>query len=165
MTAEPPATLVEIAPRRRRIWPFLVGIVLTLLLLVGLVVTGFALAFGVRFTRNSTAVYSDNVIHFERGSIGADQGSGIPYWIWQALPRLFPEAFGGRLDYRAFGFLYRSDDKGRQEDLPIGISKRNVQGVDLVWFNCAVCHTGTYRLSEGAERVVVPGMPANNLDL
>lgn len=165
MAAEPPVIRVEFAPQWRRIWLLPVVIPLALLLLVGLIVTGFALVFGVRSMRNSTAVYSDNVIHFERGSIGADQGSGIPYWIWQALPRLYPEAFGGRLDYRAFGFLYRSDDKGHQEDLPIGISKRNVQGVDLVWFNCAVCHTGTYRLSEGTERVVVPGMPANNLDL
>ena len=68
-------------------------------------------------------------------------------------------------DYRAFGFLYRTDDQGRQEDLPIGISKRDYQGVDLVWFNCAVCHTGTYRTSENGARVTVAGMPSNNLDL
>ena len=42
--------------------------------------------------------------------------------------------------------------------IPIGISKRDYQGVDLVWFNCAVCHTGTYRTSEGAPRAVVAGM-------
>ena len=78
---------------------------------------------------------------------------------------MFPAEFDGRLDYRAFGFLYRIDSQGRQEDLPIGISKRDFQGVDLVWFNCAICHTGTYRTSEGAERVIVRGMPSNNLNL
>src|SRR5262249_6906223 len=31
--------------------------------------------------------------------------------------------------------------------------------------HCAVCHTGTYRTSEGAARVTVAGMPSNNLDL
>ncbi len=85
--------------------------------------------------------------------------------VWQALPRLFPEAFGGRQDYKAFGFLYRTDDKGKQDDLPIGISKRNFQGIDLVWFNCAVCHAGSYRLTDGGAQTIVPGMPANNLDL
>ena len=43
--------------------------------------------------------------------------------------------------------------------------KRDYQGVDLVWFNCAVCHTGTYRTSENGARVTVAGMPSNNLDL
>ena len=138
---------------------------MALLLLIGGVVAGFALIYGKRLLRNNTEVYRDNIAHFEHGSIGADEGSGMPYWVWQALPRLFPEAFDGRLDYRAFGFLYGTDAQGRQDDLPIGISKRDYQGVDLVWFNCAVCHVGTYRRSEGAQRVMVPGMPSNNLDL
>ena len=165
MAAEAPVTYVEAQSRRRRRLFLPVVIVLAFLLLVGLVAVGFGLVFAKRLTRNTAAVFPDIVAHFEHGSIGADEGSGMPYWVWQALPRLFPEAFDGRLDYRAFGFLYRTDDRGRQEDLPIGISKRDYQGVDLVWFNCAVCHTGTYRTSEGAARVIVPGMPSNNLDL
>ncbi|MEM6660161.1 MAG: hypothetical protein AAF625_18890, partial [Pseudomonadota bacterium] len=59
-----------------------------------------------------------------------------------------------------FGFLYDGT-----QDLPIGISKRRVSGVDLVWFNCAVCHAGTYRASEEDEPQIVTGMPAHQLDL
>ena len=165
MATEAPVTYVESELKRRRRLLLPVAIVLALLLLVGIVVAGFGLIFGKRLLRNSTAVYPNDIEHFEHGSIGADEGSGIPYWVWQALPRLFPEAFDGHLDYRAFGFLYQTDDQGRQKDLPIGISKRDYQGVDLVWFNCAVCHVGTYRTSEGGARVMVPGMPSNNLDL
>jgi mono/diheme cytochrome c family protein len=166
VTTEPPVTYVETELRRRRRYLLVPAvIVLALLLLIGLVVAGLGLVAAKRLTRNSTTAYPDIVAHFERGSIGADEGSGMPYWVWQALPRLFPEAFDGRSDYRAFGFLYRTDEQGRQEDLPIGISKRDYQGVDLVWFNCAVCHTGTYRTSENSARVIVAGMPSNNLDL
>ena len=38
-------------------------------------------------------------------------------------------------------------------------------GIDLVWFNCAVCHSGTYRQKESGAASIVAGMPANNLDL
>ena len=165
LAPEPPVTYVETELHRRRRLLLAVVAVLVLFLLIGLVAVVLGLVAAKRLTVNRTEAYPDIIAHFERGSIGADEGSGMPYWVWQALPRLFPETFGGRLDYRAFGFLYRTDDQGRQEDLPIGISKRDYQGVDLVWFNCAVCHTGTYRTSEGAPRAVVAGMPSNNLDL
>ena len=165
LAPEPPVTYVESQSQRRRRLLLAVLAVLLLFLLIGFVAVVLGLVAAKRLTVNRTEAYPDIVAHFERGSIGADEGSGMPYWVWQALPRLFPETFGGRLDYRAFGFLYRTDDQGRQEDLPIGISKRDYQGVDLVWFNCDVCHTGTYRTSEGAPRAVVAGMPSNNLDL
>ena len=136
-----------------------------LLMLAGLVLVILGIYLAIRLQKNSAETYPDIVAHFERGSIGADEGSGLPYWVWQALPRLFPDQFDGRLDYRAFGFLYRTGTYGTQEDLPIGISKRDYQGVDLVWFNCAVCHVGTWRATEGGERHLVAGMPANNFDI
>ncbi len=165
MTAEPPVTFVEatLRERRRVLLPF--ALLLGLLTVVGLAVALLGVSVALRLMRNDTAYFPDVVAHFEHGSIGADEGSGLPYWVWKALPRLFPAEFDGHLDYRAFGFLYRTDRDGRREDLPIGISKRDYQGVDLVWFNCAVCHTGTWRPSEGAEATIVSGMPSNNLDL
>ena len=163
--SEAPVTYVEAQLRRRRRLLLPLLILLVLLLAVGLIAVGFALAAAERLTRNRTEAFPDIVAHFEHGSIGADQSSGIPFWVWKALPRLFPAEFDGHLDYRAFGFLYRTDSHGRQEDLPIGISKRDFHGIDLVWFNCAICHTGTFRTSEGAERVIVRGMPSNNLNL
>jgi mono/diheme cytochrome c family protein len=173
MTAEPPVyvknespvTYVEQVSKKRRRLLLPVVLFLVLLMLIGLFLVGLGLYFAVRLQRDSAAPYPDIVAHFERGSIGADEGSGLPYWVWQALPRLFPESFEGRLDYRAFGFLYRTKPDEAQEDLPIGISKRDYQGVDLVWFNCAVCHVGTVRRSETAKPEIVPGMPSNNLNL
>ena len=165
MTVDPPVTYVETQLRQRRRLLLPVAIVLVLLALIGLVAVVLGLVAAMRLSVNRPQVFPDIVAHFEHGSIGADQSSGIPFWVWRALPRLFPAEFDGRLDYRAFGFLYNTDAHGRQEPLPIGISRRDFRGVDLVWFNCAVCHTGTYRTSEGAARVMVPGMPSNNLNL
>ena len=110
MTTEPPVTYVESELRRRRRYLLVPAvIVLALLLLIGLVAAGLGLAAAKRLTRNGTAAYPEIVAHFERGSIGADEGSRMQYWVWQALTRQFPEAFDGRSDYRAFGFLYRTD--------------------------------------------------------
>jgi hypothetical protein len=84
--------------------------------------------------------------------------------VWKVLPELFPERFQGR-GWEAFGFLYEEDGRGRRRDLPIGVSKRRVGPVDLVWLNCAVCHAGTTRESEDGSRTVHLAMPSNNLDL
>ncbi|MCA8949529.1 MAG: cytochrome c, partial [Planctomycetes bacterium] len=100
---------------------------------------------------------------------GGERRSGIPYSIWQALPRLFPEKFAAgsgaaataaAADYSSFGLIYEPG-----ADLPIGVSKRRVQGIDRVFVNCAVCHVGTVRdTPESAPRIVL-GMPANALRL
>ena len=162
---EPPVSYVESQSRKRRRWGLLVVILMALLMLAGLVLAVLGIYFAIRLQKNSAQTFDDPVMHFAHGSIGADEGSGLPYWVWQALPRLFPEQFEGRLDYRAFGFLYRNGPDGKSDDLPIGISKRDYQGVDLVWFNCAVCHVGTWRGSEGGAPNFVAGMPANNFDI
>src|SRR5262245_41131751 len=165
MPSEPPVTAVEAELRRRR-WRLhsLVATVL-LLLLVGLATVLVGASLLLRLARTTTPTLADPVAHFLHGSIGAEPESGLPYWVWQALPRLFPNEFEGRLDYRAFGFLYPVDDRGRQAPLPYGIARRNYRGAELVWVNCAMCHVGTWRRSAGEAAQVVPGMPSNNLDL
>jgi hypothetical protein len=160
-----PVTVVEAALARRRRLFLPLATLLALIFLVGAVVVVWGVIVAVRYSGSSTPRYADAVAHFAYGSIGTESASGLPYWVWQALPRLFPEAFGGRLDYGAFGFLYENDEAGRQRDLPIGIARRTYRGVDLVWFNCAVCHVGTWREGEGTPRQMVAGMPSNNLDL
>src|SRR5262249_62176848 len=45
----------------------------------------------VRFTSDQPVDYPDEVTHFKRGSTGGERVSGFPYWIWVALPELFPE--------------------------------------------------------------------------
>lgn len=123
------------------------------------------LYFVLRLTSDRAVTYDSPEEHFKYGSTGGERLSGIPYSIWKVLPRLFADSLpGGHYDptkpYAAFGFIYEDG-----KDLPIGVSKRKVQGIDRVFLNCAICHAGTYRESPDATRKVVLGMPANSVDL
>ena len=158
--SHPTAVEAELARRRRRPLRWL----LRLLALGVAVAVLVALLAGLRLLGSGTPLYRGEVAHFRYGSIGSEVPSGIPARVWHALPRLYPDAFAGRDDYAAFGFLYAGDRPGSPA-LPIGIAERERLGVDLVWFNCAVCHVGTYREAEAAAPVLVDGMPSNNLDL
>jgi mono/diheme cytochrome c family protein len=126
-----------------------------------------------RINRDEPVVYADDAEHFKYGSTGGERGYklqpgfGLPYWIWTALPELFPDLLpDGRAGrgYASFGMLYEPGHDPRFE-LPIGMSTRNYQGVDRVYFNCAVCHTGSVRGAPDAPATHVLGMPANTLDL
>ena len=133
---------------------------LALLLLLVLVAVGGVLYRQV-FVKTYPVVYADPVEHFKYGSIGSEPASGLPYWIWKALPLMFAEKLpAGTQGWEAFGFLYEA---GR--DLPIGVSQRKVTGIDRVWLNCSVCHVGTLRDGPGGERQLLLGAPSNNLRL
>ncbi len=157
-----PVTFVEEALKQRRRRRLPLTILVALMALVGLLALIAALWLLLAWMRGGPEHFRDDEQHFLHGSIGSETSSGLPYEVWQALPYLFPEAFEGKTTYEAFGFLYQEDEKGRT-DLPIGISRRDQLGITLVWFNCAVCHAGTYRETAEAEPVIVPGMPSNNL--
>ena len=151
---------------RRRMWKLDAALLFLLfLLLIGLAALIVLIAALVEFGGKGAPAYADNPAHFMYGSIGAETEGGLPYAVWKALPSLYPADFKGRSDYSAFGFLYEKDVSGRQRDLPIGISTRKVNGIDVVWMNCATCHVGTWREAAGASPHIVPGMPSNNLDL
>jgi processive rubber oxygenase RoxA-like protein len=170
---EPPVTVVQADLRRRWLLMTPLYIIAAAVVLLGIAASIAALALIFNLLRNSTPHYSDEIENFKYGSISTESASGIPYRIWRALPALFPTEFRGRSDYSAFGFLYENDADGRPRDLPIGVSRRTYRGVDVVWFNCATCHTGTVTAtlpepSTGELRTgrqIVPGMPSNNLDL
>ena len=80
-----------------------------LLLVLGLfIVGGFSLA--ARFTRDEPVAYDEIEEHFKYGSLGGERESGIPYWIWKVLPKLFPEYLPGKKyvpgqEYASLGFL------------------------------------------------------------
>jgi mono/diheme cytochrome c family protein len=67
----------------------------------------------------------------------------------------------GPTGYRRFGLLYETE----QSELPIGMSRRIITGIERVWLNCAVCHVGTYRLSLNDKPTFIYGAPSNNLRL
>jgi mono/diheme cytochrome c family protein len=112
--------------------------------------------------RNDGPSFPDIVEHFKYGSIGAEEKSGLPYWIWKVLPDVCESSLPKRpgTGYERLGFLSDGAAHGR----PIGTSFRSGNG-DRVGLNCATCHVGTLRESADAPRRVIVGMPANQMDL
>ena len=145
---DPPTPVEGIQARKRIIrW-----IVITALILLGL--------YYLIFVNQYVVAYKDDLDHFKHGSIGSETANGLPYLVFRALPTMYPGDFA-KGDYRKFGFLYELDG----DDLPIGVSRRIVDGVERVWLNCAVCHVGTYRLSKEDAPNYIYGAPSNNLRL
>lgn len=132
----------------RRLWAT-AGVLLIVALIAALV----------RFTRDRPVTYADPVEHFKYGSTGGERASGIPISLWQVVPELFAGHLPGQ-GLQSLGFIFEDG-----KDFPVGTSRRNVQGVDRIFLNCAICHAGTVRdTPEGRPRVIV-GMPANTVDL
>ena len=135
-----------------------------LLVVVALITIG-CLYFVYRFSRDAPVAYADPEEHFKYGSTGGERESGIPYWIWKVLPKMFPEYLPDKTytpgqEYVSLGFLYEPG-----KDLPIGVSRRNTQGLDRVFLNCAICHAGSVRETPQSQRALYTGMPSNTVDL
>ncbi|MEO6001573.1 MAG: cytochrome c [Opitutus sp.] len=130
-----------------------------------LVLVLFGVYFAVRLNRDRPVTFSNLEDHFKYGSTGGERDAGIPYWLWKVLPEMFPEFLPepGR-GYASLGFVFDAN-RPTDRDLPVGVSKRNVQGIDRVFVNCAVCHVGTVRDTESSAPRLITGMPANHLDL
>ncbi len=121
----------------------------------------------VRFTRDQPVDYADDVMFFERGSTGGEKMDGIPYWVWITLPEIFPEFLPDKRPgqgYSSFGMIYEPGDDKRFA-LPLGMSRRNVRGLDVVYLNCAACHTGTVRDTPTSQPRWIAGMPAHQFNL
>ena len=80
---------------------------------------------------------------FLYGSVGAERDAGMPYWIWLALPRIFPEYLPGPGGYASLGFPWEET-----REMPVGFSKKTA-GYVRVAGNCAVCHA--YSQSNGPD--------------
>ena len=103
--------------------------------------------------------FANPLMEFEYGSTGGDELGGIPVGVFKALPRLCRDYLPSD-GWESLGFIYEPG-----MDRPIGTSLRRTLGFDRVSLNCATCHVGTYRTARDGRAVVVPGMPANRLDL
>jgi hypothetical protein len=93
---------------------------------------------------------------FKYGSVGIESEEGMPYWIWQALPRVFADKMPRPGGYESFGFVW---EPGRE--LPIGFSTAELFGGRRIAINCAFCHTGAYRLEPAGPRRIVAAGPGN----
>jgi len=97
--------------------------------------------------------------HFKYGSIGSENSQGLPRKIFDALPVLYADRMGPE-GWRHFGLVYEEG-----EELPVGISRRKIDGIERVWLNCSVCHMGSYMLPGESEVHLIPGAPSNALRL
>lgn len=133
-----------------------------LLPVLALIVAGSVCLRAASAARQDTTSFPDIVEHFKYGSIGAEEGTGIPYWIWRVMPTICAEHLPDRPGegYERIGFIQDGAAHGR----PIGTSFRPGHG-DRVGLNCATCHVGTLREHPDAPRQVIVGMPANQMDL
>lgn len=152
--------LEQDGPLMRTAWRWRV-----VLLVAVAIIAVVSLSLMARFTRDAPVAYADPEEHFKYGSLGGERESGIPYWIWKVLPKVFPEYLPGKKyepgkEYASMGFLYEGD-----KDLPIGVSRRNTQGIDRVFVNCAACHAGSVREAPGKPRALYAGMPSNTVNL
>lgn len=133
--------------RRKIAW---VGMVLA----CGLAGVGFALWYHLA-RKEAPAIFEDPEIHFKYGAIGHKQG--FPLYLWTVMPEVFADLLPAPGGWESLGFI----DEGR--GYPVGFAKQTV-GFPGLSPNCALCHTGRYQTSPGAQPVVVPGAPAGALD-
>lgn len=142
---------------------WLKGVALTLLV-VGIVGAMIGYDRGFREYPQPDWVTATPEMRFKYGSIGAEQDSGIPYWIFYALPRVFPEKFkeDGKVvpgGYAALGVPWEMG-----QELPVGFTKKTI-GFPRVANNCAVCHTTSYRVSPESNPVFVVGGPGHTTNV
>jgi hypothetical protein len=112
--------------RRSRI---VAGVAAALVLVTGTV------AYLSGYRRVPPPVFESDEDHFLFGSIGAETQTGVPYWIWLVLPRMFPEYLPAPGGYPTLGILWKEG-----QELPVGFSRVTV-GYPRVAINCAMCHT------------------------
>src|SRR6185312_2431709 len=100
---------------------------------------------------------------FTRTGIGDPYRTGMPYPMWLALMRAYPDRFGADAQELAakFGFVARapkpdSPDLDEREGLPLGmhLTIDPFTGVAFVVTNCALCHAERVRW-RGGEALVI----------
>lgn len=104
-------------------------------------------------------ITADERSNFLYGSVGAERDAGIPYWIWLALPRMFPEYMPGNGGYVSLGFSW---EEGKE--MPAGFSKKTV-GYVRVAGNCALCHATSFRSGPDEGPQVLPTVPGRATDI
>jgi hypothetical protein len=134
-------------------------ILITLIVLVVLGGAGGLFAWYKFFREEDQPPFADEIERFKYGSIGAEAGRGIPYWVWLVLPRIFPDLLPGPGGYKSFGLVW---EEGKE--LPAGFSKK-VVGFPRVANNCAICHVGTWRTKPDEVPHVVAAAPSHTTDI
>lgn len=96
---------------------------------------------------------------FKYATLGAEDSSGLPYWVFMVMPRMFPEYLPGPGGYASLGIPWELGN-----DVPIGFSKKTV-GFLRITNNCAVCHVSSYREKKDQNPVFVVGGPGHTTNV
>ena len=104
-------------------------------------------------------IAADKQSEFLYGSVGAEASAGIPYWIWLALPRIFPEYMPGPGGYASLGFPWEET-----REMPAGFSKKTI-GYVRVAGNCAMCHASSHPNGPDEAATVVAGGPGHTAEV
>lgn len=100
---------------------------------------------------------------FTRTGLGDPYKTGVPYPVFLALMRAFPQTFGADTQAlaRRFGFVARaadptSDDPDVRAGLPVGmhLTTDPITNVPFVVTNCSLCHTERLRWNKGEATIV-----------
>lgn len=129
-----------------------------LLLVTGVLVLAGAWFCWCKLFREVPQEFASQEDDFKYGSIGTEDAQGIPYWIWVVLPRMFPEHLPGPGGYASLGTAWEEG-----HETPVGFSKKTI-GFPRIGINCALCHTGTYRLQPDDVPITVPTAPSQRFD-
>ena len=104
-------------------------------------------------------ISADQRDHYFYGSVGAGKTTGIPYWIWLSLPRMFPEYMPAPGGYAALGLSW---EEGRE--MPVGFAKQRV-GYIRVTGNCALCHAISTRAPGDDIPTIRAAVPGQSTDI
>jgi hypothetical protein len=94
-------------------------------------------------------ITTDRRNDFLYGAVEADDTPGLPYWVWLALPRMFPEYLPGPGGYAALGPAW---EEGKE--MPVGFAKKII-GYVRVTGNCALCHVTSQATSPNDVPTVI----------
>ena len=130
------------------------------LILVVVVTAGILVAVAWSHLFNRVPVYyASNEEHFKYGSIGIEESTGMPYWLWLVMPRMFPEKLPGPGGYASLGIVWEEGN-----EMPVGFTKTTI-GIPRVGVNCAACHTTSVRKTPQDKPLLIPGGPAQQFDI
>lgn len=123
-----------------------------------IVVVAIAITIWYKFYRDVPQpqwIGADQRSTFLYGAIGAEQTQGIPYWIWLALPRMFPEYMPAPGGYASLGLPWEET-----LEMPVGFAKKTVGHV-RVSGNCALCHATSYTAAQDEIPTVIVATPGH----
>jgi hypothetical protein len=125
-----------------------------------IVVIGIAVWYQLCHTKAQPAwVTADSRHRYFYGSVEAGETRGIPYWVWLAMPRVFPEHLPGPGGYASLGMAWEEG-----VEMPVGFAKQQV-GYVRVSGNCALCHVTTQFTQPDQAPQILPAVSGKTTDL